>query len=115
MSYLILLRVAKQNSPRKVSVKIKKRREFNHKGNSELSANVSYPKIPQLGNSSVKFHRIGACGIVEKPEVMSQSHVSHLLAVDLGQINLNLRFFICKMGIIMPRWVIARIQGESLM
>ena len=115
MSYLILLRVAKQNSPRKVYVKIKKRREFNHMGNSELSANVSYAKIPQLGNSSVKFHRIGACGIVEKPEVMSQSHVSHLLAVDLGQINLNLRFFICKMGIIMPRWVIARIQGESLM
>ena len=115
MSYLILLRVAKQNSPRKGSVRIKKGREFNHVGNSEHSANVSYPKIPQFGNSRVKFRRVGACGIVEKPEVMSESHVSHLLAVDLGQINLNLRFFICKMGVIMPRWVIARIHRESLM
>lgn len=46
----------------------------------------------------------------EKPEVMSESHLSHLLAVDLGQINLNLRFFICKMGVIMPRRVIVTIK-----
>lgn len=100
MSYLILLWVAKQYSPRKVYGRTEKGKASNHMGNSEHCAHVRYP----VNNSiiPVSNSRGLSVGVMwEKPQVMFESHLSHFLAEDLGQVSLNLCFFICKMGVIM--------------
>lgn len=92
MSYLILLGVANNTPLVTFMWGLKKAKGLT---TWEIQSTLQCYILKQwFCNSGVKFR--------EKPQVMFESHLSHLLVVDLGQINLNLWLFICEMGWLCP-------------